>query len=68
MEEGEKCICQENDWHNAFGEKNFTVHRGMRLTVTGYVNVCGTRFYSFEETPEGNYYMHYGFKPMRSLN
>lgn len=68
MEPGEKCICQEDDWHNAFGESDYSVHRGMRLTVSGLRNINGTRFYSFEETPKSNFYLHLGFKPLRSLN
>lgn len=68
MEPGEKCICQEDDWHNAFGEDDFSVHRGMRLTVTDSRHIGGSRFYSFEETPKGNFYLYLGFKPLRSLN
>lgn len=68
MDEGDKCVCQYDDWHNAFGDKDFSLHRGMRLTVTGLKNVAGTRFYSFKEAPEGNFYMFDGFKPMRELN
>lgn len=68
MEPGEKCICQYDDWHNAFGEEDFSVNRGMRLTVLDTHNIAGTRFYSFEETPKQNFYLHLGFKPLRSLN
>lgn len=68
MEPGERCVCQENDWHNAYGDSDYSVHRGMRLTVSGSVNIGGTSFYSFEETPKGNYYMYLGFKPLRNLN
>lgn len=68
MEPGEKCICQEGDWHNAFGESDHTLERGMRLTVVSSIMVGGLRFYSFEETPEHNYYMYMGFKPLRQLN
>lgn len=68
MEPGDKCICQEDDWHNAFGETDVTVHRGMRLTVVDLLNIAGTRFYSFKETPSDNFYMYIGFKPLRSLN
>lgn len=68
MEPGEKCICQHGEWHNAFGEQDFALHGGMRLTVVDFVNVAGTRFYSFEEAPKGNFYMAIGFKPLRELN
>lgn len=68
MEPGEKCVCQENSWWNCFGEKSTAVHRGMRLTVIGSMYVAGTRFYSFKETPEDNFFMGIGFKPMRQLN
>lgn len=68
MEPGDKCICQEDDWHNAYGEEDFSVHCGMRLTVRDSVYISGTRFFSFEETPKGNYYLYLGFKPLRSLH
>lgn len=68
MEPGEKCICQEDDWHNAFGDSDHSVHRGMRLTVLDTRNISGTRFYSFEETPKHNFYLYLGFKSLRSLN
>lgn len=68
MEPSDKCICQENDWHNAYGDSDHSVHRGMRLTVLDSIYIMGTRFYSFEETPKGCYYMAIGFKPMRSLH
>lgn len=68
MEPGDKCICQYDDWHNAFGESDFTVHCGMRLTVNDTLNIGGSQFLSFEETPRGNFYYHLGFKPLRSLN
>lgn len=68
MEPGEKCICQEDEWHNAFGDTDDSVHRGMRLTVVDAKFIGGTRFYAFEETPKGNYYLYIGFKPLRSLN
>lgn len=67
MEPGDKCICQYDDWHNAFGEEDFSVNQGMRLTVLGSINVGGSSFYSFEETPEGNY-MGIGFNPLRSYH
>lgn len=68
MEPGDKCICQEDDWHNAYGEEDFSVHLGMRLTVRDSIYIAGTRFFSFEETPKGNYYLHLGFRPLRSLH
>lgn len=68
MEDGEKCICQYDDWHNAYGDSDVSVHRGMRLTVVESMSISGTRFYAFKETPKGNYYLHLGFTPMRNLN
>ena len=68
MEVGDKCICQYDDWYNAFGEVSHVLHLGMRVTVTGVAYVGGTRFLSFEEAPDGNFYMATGFKPLRSLN
>jgi hypothetical protein len=67
MEDGETCICQYDDWYTAFGPI-YTLHRGMRLTVSGSRFIAGTRFYSFKETPEDTLYLCTGFKPMRSLN
>lgn len=68
MEPGEKCIAQPGEWVNAYGDKTYTVSGGMRLTVSKCIYIGGTRFYAFEETPDGNYYMYDGFKPLRSLN
>lgn len=68
MEPGEKCICQENEWFNAYGETSTMVSLGMRLTVSGSVYIAGTRFYTFEETPKDNFFLCLGFKPIRNLN
>lgn len=68
MEIGEKCICQHDDWHNAYGDEDFTVHRGMRLTVNEVIYISGSPFLQFEETPKGNYYLAMGFLPLRSLH
>lgn len=68
MQKGDKCICQYDDWHNAYGDDDFSVHRGMRLTVSGSINVGGSSFLSFEETPKGNYYLALGFNPLRIYN
>lgn len=68
MEAGERCICIEDDWHNFLGEKDVTLRRGMRLTVSDSCRVGGMDFYSFEETPKDNFYMSLGLKPMRELN
>ncbi len=67
MEPGEKCICQYDDWHTAFGPI-FTLKRGMRLTVVESKFIAGTRFYMFEEVPKDCIYLGTGFTPMRSLN
>lgn len=61
-------ICQEDEWVNAFGENNYSLFRGMRVTLTKTIYVGGTPFHSFEETPEGNYYMSDGFKSMKEYN
>jgi hypothetical protein len=68
MEPGDRCICQEDDWHNAFGDKDVCLSRGMRLTVLDLRNIAGVKFYSFEETPKDNFYLYTGFIPLRSLN
>lgn len=68
MTDGETCICQYDDWFNAFGDKTEAVHRGMRLTVTGRKNISGSLFYTFKEVEEGNWFLGIGFKPMRQLN
>lgn len=67
MGEGERCICQYDDWYNAFGEKSDALSRGMRLTVIGTQRVGGMTFYSFAEAPEGSFYLGTGFVPMRNL-
>lgn len=68
MNEGERCICQYDDWYNAFGDRSDALSKGMRLTVIGSHRVGGMTFYSFKETPEGNSYLGTGFTPMRNLN
>lgn len=68
MNPGDRCICQEDDWHNAYGESDYTVYRGQRLTVVDSRRVGGLQFFSFEETPKNNFYLSYGFKPLRSYN
>lgn len=68
MESGEKCICQHDDWWNAFGDKSTLLHRGDRLTVRGSKRVGGVRFLSFNETPEDHLFLETGFKPLRALN
>lgn len=68
MNEGDTCICQENDWYNAFGEATTVLHRGMRLTVIASKMVGGAKFYAFKETPKDHFFLGLGFKPMRTLN
>ena len=53
MVEGERCICQHDDWFNAFGETTNAVHTGMRPTVVASKRIGGATFYAF--------------KPMRNL-
>jgi hypothetical protein len=68
MNEGDKCICQENDWWNAYGEKSTMLSRGMRLTVARRRVINGLLFYHFQETPGDNCFLASGFKPLRALN
>ncbi len=69
IEEGDTCICQYDDWFNAFGEQSHSVHTGMVLTVTRTVMVAGARFLEFEETPDGLQYLATGFtKRARTLH
>lgn len=68
MEPGEKCVCSFDKLYNAFGEKTEAVHLGMRLTVTDSMYIGGMRFYSFEQTPDNNWYMASAFTPLRRLN
>lgn len=68
MQIGDRCICQEDDWHNAYGDSDYSVHRGMRLRVSDSRRIGGCDFFSFEETPKGNFYLSHGFKPLRAYN
>jgi hypothetical protein len=68
FEDGERCVCTEDEWYNAYGDKSTALARGMRLTVSGRRRVGGCLFLSFEETPEDNFFLCHGFKPMRTLH
>lgn len=68
MEAGAKCICQEDDWYNAFGDKTTVLHTGMRLAVRERRRINGLIFYSFDDLPEDHFFLSTGFKPLRSLN
>lgn len=68
MNPGERCIVQEGTWHNAFGDKDFSISCGMRLVVKDSIYIGGMRFFSFEETPEGNWYESSGVRSIRSYN
>ncbi len=68
MEPGDRCVCIEKDWYNAFGEKHLAIQIGMRLTVLDTRRIGGISFYSFEETPKNFFYMFTGLCPMRELN
>lgn len=68
MEPGERCICQHDDWWNAFGEKKHVLNRGDRLTVAGSVRIGGARFLHFKEVEEELYFLETGFVPLRRLN
>lgn len=68
MEKSDVCICQEDEWFNAFGETTTLLKRGMRLTVSGSYRVAGSAFYRFRETPAECAFLAIGFKPMRELN
>lgn len=61
-------ICQEGEWHNAFGETDHYFEVGMRVTLTDTKYVGGLRFYQFKESPKGNWYEQTGFKPLREYN
>ena len=61
-------ICQESEWHNAFGETDHFFEIGMRVTLLDTRYIAGTRFLSFKESPKGNWYQDAGFKPLRELN
>lgn len=67
MEPGERCICQHDEWWNAFGDKYTKLMRGDRLTVSGTKRVGGISFYEFAEHPE-QFFMQSGFKLLRNLN
>lgn len=68
LDEGDRCVCQYNDWWNGLGEKHEVLHKGMKLTVAGSKNLAGVRFLTFEEVEEGNYFMAMGFIPLRTLH
>lgn len=68
LDVGSKCICQEDEWYNAFGDKTVSVQRGMRLTVIDSKRVGGLSFLSFKETPKDNFYLSTGFRSLRSYN
>lgn len=68
METGSKCICQHDDWFNAFGDAFTALHKGDRLTVRASKRAGGARFLSFNETPEDHFFLEQGFVPMRALN
>lgn len=65
---GDKCICQVPELYNAFGEGSHVLSMGMRLTISKCSRVGGLSFLSFEEAPDGTYFLATHFKPMRSLN
>lgn len=68
MVNGERCICQHDDWYNAFGDSFTALHCGMKLTVADSKRIGGATFYAFKETPEDHFFLSTGFKPMRNLN
>lgn len=68
MNKGEECICQEDDWFNAFGEQCFALHTGMRTTVTGTKYVGGLQFLMFKETPKDHWFMSAGFISIKEYN
>ena len=68
MEAGAKCICQREDWVNAFGQTTTILHTGMRLQVRERRRIEGLIFYSFVDLPEDHFFLAEGFKPMRELN
>lgn len=66
MNEGDKVVCLYDDWYNAYGEKFTAVRCGMVLTVSDTRNVAGTRFLSFRELNDDQFYLHTGFRPHHS--
>jgi hypothetical protein len=68
MDVGDRCICQYEEWFNAFGAGRTMLTVGQRMTVIETRRVGGAQFLAFEETPKDNYFMADGFKPMRELN
>ena len=67
LEPGSKCICQAEDWYNAFGERQDKIPVGTRLQVVDRVRVAGASFLKFEEYPN-LLFLSTGFKSLRSLN
>lgn len=67
MNIGDKCICQEDEWYNAFGDTTEMLKAGMRLRIVGSRRIGGCDFFEFEGH-EGNYFLSHGFKPLRGLN
>lgn len=68
MDNGDKVICQSDNWVNAYGEATTVLHTGMRLTVCGKWRIGGATFLEFNETPKGCVFWSAGFVPLRSLN
>jgi hypothetical protein len=68
MKPGERFICQEPDWWNAYGESYLKLTIGDRVTLRDTKRVAGMIFFSFEEHPEDHWFWSTGFKSMRSLN
>lgn len=67
FEPGVKCVCQSEDWYNAFGEKTVMVPVGTRLVLTKRVRVHGCMFLEFDEFPNLQF-LSTGFKSLRSMN
>lgn len=68
MSPGEKCICQCDDWVNAFGQGTTICPVGARLTVKERRLIGSLRFLSFAELPEDHFFLIDGFKPLRELH
>lgn len=64
---GEQCICQEDEWYNAYGETTTAVQRGMRLHIVGTKRVGGCGFLEFKGL-EGLFFLAHGFRPLRAYN
>ena len=67
FEPGVQCICQSENWYNAFGEKTVMIPVGTKLVLTKRMRLHGAMFLEFDEYPKLQF-LSTGFKSLRSLN